>query len=271
MTGGAQHTDRAAATMDYRFEGDGLVLAGHLAVPETPLSPLPGLVLCHGFPVRGRESHASGKSFPELAERIAETLGWLVLTINFRGSGNSEGNFSLSGWRDDIAAAVKHVRSLEAEAVWLAGFGTGGALCLAEGARNPRVRGVAAMAAPADFHDWAKNPRQLLLHSRRVGVIKDDKFPANSDEWGKELREINPIDAAARLAPRSLLSMHGDSDDLIPSLDARAIADSHGDAELLVIQGAGHELRHDPRAVAVFMGWLGREYSKLQEELIRAD
>ena len=26
-----------------------------------------------------------------------------------------------------------------------------------------------------------------------------------------------------------------------------------------VINGAGHELRHDPRAVAVLLGWLGRQ------------
>jgi hypothetical protein len=37
------------------------------------------------------------------------------------------------------------------------------------------------------------------------------------------------------------------------------LADAHGDAELRIISGAGHELRHDPRAVAVLLGWLARQ------------
>ena len=31
------------------------------------------------------------------------------------------------------------------------------------------------------------------------------------------------------------------------------------DAELRIIAGAGHQLRHDPRAVAVLLGWLDRQ------------
>ena len=42
-------------------------------------------------------------------------------------------------------------------------------------------------------------------------------------------------------------------------LDARALADCHGGAELRMIQGAGHRLRHDPRAIAVLLGWLERQ------------
>jgi hypothetical protein len=45
----------------------------------------------------------------------------------------------------------------------------------------------------------------------------------------------------------------------VPALDARALADCHGSAELRIIQGAGHRLRHDPRAVAVLLGWMERQ------------
>ena len=44
-------------------------------------------------------------------------------------------------------------------------------------------------------------------------------------------------------------------------VDARRLADAHGNAELRVINGAGHRLRHDPRAVAVLLGWLDRQKS----------
>lgn len=219
-----------------------------------------GLLICHGFPVRGREAPASGKSFPELVDRIASELGWLVLTMNFRGCGLSGGDFSLGGWLDDVSAGVEHLNQLGVDGVWLAGFGTGGALCVAEGARNAAVRGVAVVSTPADFDDWARNPRRLLLHAREVGVIRDPDFPPAFDRWAAQLKEVSPVKAAAQFAPRPLLVLHGENDDLVSSIDARVIADAHGSAELRIIAGAGHELRHDPRAIAIFVGWLSRQH-----------
>jgi len=246
--------------MDYRFRSGDLILSGHLAIPPDGIPGSPGLVLCHGFPTRGRESPRSGQSFPELAQRIANELGWVVLTMNFRGCGAAEGNFSLDGWLDDVHAAVEHLQQLGTDGVWLAGFGTGGSLVVAEGARNPSVRGVAALATPGDFDDWARNPRRLLVHARHVQVIKDPDFPPDFDKWAAALKAVRPVDAAKALAPRPLLVVHGDSDDLTPPADGRALVEAHGSAEFRLISGAGHELRHDPRAVAVFLGWLVRQH-----------
>jgi putative redox protein len=248
-----------AAIMDYTFDSGDLQLSGHLSEPSGAVADAPGLVLCHGFPTRGRESPQSGKSFPELADRIAAELGWVVLTMNFRGCGKADGDFSLQGWLDDVHAAVDHVESLGVAGTWVCGFGTGGSLALCEGARNPIVRGVAAMAAAADFEDWARHPRRLLLHARQTGVIRDPDFPPAFDRWAAELKEVRPLRAARDLAPRPLLVVHGDSDDLTPLEDGRAIAGAHGSAELRLINGAGHELRHDPRAVAVLLGWMARQ------------
>lgn len=245
--------------MDYTFMSGDLQLSGHLAEPASTSRKVPGLVLCHGFPVRGREAPASGQSFPELADRIAGEMGWLVLCMNFRGCGRSEGDFSLGGWLDDIAAAVVHVRALGVHDVWLSGYGSGGSLCICEAARDPEIRGVAAMGAPADYNDWHRNPRRLLLHAREVGVVTTEKFPPSFDKWAAEFKDINPEKAAAALAPRPLLILHGEADDLVPSTDARALAEAHRSAELRIIGGGGHEMRHDPRAVAVLLGWLARQ------------
>ncbi len=256
---GGERQSTTQPVMDYQFASGELTLSGHLAEPAEGLREPPGLVLCHGLPTRGRESPQSGISFPELADRIANELGWMVLTMNFRGCGKAEGDFSLLGWLDDVAAAVAHVHDLCGDGVWLAGYGSGGSLAVVEAARNPVVQGVAAMATPADFDDWARHPRRLLLHARQVQVIKDQDFPDNFDAWSSELKAVRPMDAARDLAPRSLLVMHGDKDDLTPLEDGLAIADAHGSAEMKVLSGAGHELRHDPRAVAVFLGWLRRQ------------
>ena len=245
--------------MKYRFPSGDLMLGGHLAVPARGASGSPAVLLCHGFPTRGREAPQSGQSFPELADRIANALDWVALSMNFRGCGISDGNFALKGWQDDIRAGVEHLHSLGVSSVWLAGFGSGGSLAICEGARNPRVRGVAALGAQADFDDWARDPRRLLIHARSVQVIKDPAFPESFDAWANELKEVRPLEAADQLAPRRLLVIHGERDDLTPPQDGRNLAAAHGSAEFRLIGGAGHELRHDPRAIAVFLGWLSRQ------------
>lgn len=247
--------------VELSLPSDGLILQAHLGRPPAPggMAP-PAVVFTHGFPSEPGGGANSYASFPALIERVSSTMGWVAMSFQFRGAGASEGDFSLSGWLADIAAAVAFVRhELRVSGVWLAGFGTGGSLAVCAGAADPDIRGVAAVAAPADFADWARSPRQLLEHARQVGTISTPGFPPAMDEWAAELAEHRAESAAARLAPRPLLVMHGSDDDLVPQIDARAVAEAHGAADLRIITGAGHRLRHDPRAVAVLLGWLERQ------------
>jgi len=98
-----------------------------------------------------------------------------------------------------------------------------------------------------------------LEHAREIGAVRTVGFPTNFEEWSRELRRFRPTDAARRFAPRPLLVMHGEDDESVPVADSRLLAETHGSAELRVIAGAGHRLRHDPRAIAVLMGWLDRQ------------
>jgi putative redox protein len=239
-----------------------LQLSGYLATPPTPRSAsgVPGLVLAHHFHTGAGGAAATALTYPELADRIATELGWYVLTFTCRGAGESEGQFSLGGWLADIQAAVSHVHDLEGvSGVWIAGFGTGAALAVCAGARDPRVKGVAVLGGPADFDDWAGQPRRLLEYSREVGLVTDARFPSSFDTWSRELRTIRPLDCVAEYSPRSMLVVHGTDDDSVPDFDARVMSDAHGSAEMRIIAGAGHNLRDDPRAVAVLLGWLDRE------------
>ncbi len=251
--------------MDGRFVVDGTKLACHLARP-VQLHPRaqPGLVIAHGFPVEAGGGINSTASFPELADRVAIEHGWAALAYSSRGVGESDGNFSFTGWLHDLHGAVDHLRqSVPVDGVYLVGFGTGGGLAIEVAAANPTIRGVAAIAAPADFEDWARNPRKLLVLARELGIIGNSDFPHSFEKWAEGLRTVRPVNAAARLAPRELMVIHGSDDDTVPLFDARAVVDGHGAANLRVIQGGGHHLRHDPRAIAVLLGWLERQRSTL--------
>lgn len=244
------------------IESSGLRLAGFLARPaSSTAASVPGLVLCHGFPAGPGGAKTSGQTYPELAERLAADTGWAVLAFNFRGTGDSEGNFSLAGWLDDLRAAIDHLlASGGIDGVWLAGASTGGALAICQAGEDERVRGVATFSARADFDEWAIDPEGFLAHGRSIGVIPDRDFPADHDAWARELREIRPTALIAKIPPRPILIIHGADDDTVPLEDARVLADAAGDAvELRILGEAGHRLRHDPRAVALLLGWMERQ------------
>lgn len=251
--------------MELVFESGGVSLRGHLARASSAAPGAAGrcgLLLCHGFPADLPSPGATPQSYPELADRLAQEAGWVVLSFDFRGAGRSEGNFSLAGWLADIGTAVDELfRAGDVEGVWLAGFSTGGALALCAAAEDERIRGVAAFAAPADFEAWAADPRRFLEHARSIGVVRDKAFPHDFDAWARELREIRPIQMIGKVPPRPVLLVHGSEDEVVPPSDARALADAaDGMVELRVLTGAGHRLRHDPRAVAVLLGWLDRQH-----------
>lgn len=247
--------------MEKLFESGGVEIAAHLARPRSaPGTFAPGVVIGHGFPHLRNAGRRSAASYPELADRIATEMGWHALVVTFRGCGDSGGDFSLGGWLEDLLAGTEWLASREGVAgVWAAGFGTGGSLAICAAARDPRICGVAAVGAPADFDDWASHPRRLLQHARDVGIIRTEGFPVAFDAWAREIREIRPVACVSRMADRPLLLLHGSDDDVVPVFDARVVADAHGGADLRIIEGGGHELRHDPRAVAVLLGWLDRQ------------
>jgi len=236
----------------------GLNLAGHLALPENRrMRALPGVVLCPGFPAPANGGARAAERIYPLADRIAESMEWAALVLNYRGCGDSDGDFSLEGWTEDVASAVDHFNALEqVEGVWLAGFGIGGALSASVAQRDSRIRGVATMGAPVDLAHWGRGASGLVEHARSLGIITAPGYPASLDSWAKAALSIRVDRCAADIAPRPMLVLHGSDDREVSPFDARAIADAHGDAGLRIISGADHRLHSDPRCIAILLGWL---------------
>ena len=249
--------------MDLTLQGSVGRLEAWLASPESDFE-CPGVVVVPGFPTDpGGGGANSYNTFPGLADRIAEEARMHALTFAFRGLAGSEGHFSLFGWRRDLRVAIDTLRATEGvNGIYILGFGTGGALAVDAAAADGDVEGVISVAAPADFQDWAGRPRELLSHARLCQAISDPAFPPDFNRWAKELQEVSTVRAAEKLTETTaLLVLHGSNDDAVPPLDARAIADAHGLADLRIIEGARHHLRHDPRAMAIAVGWLDRRGS----------
>ncbi|MGQ0823965.1 MAG: alpha/beta hydrolase family protein [Actinomycetota bacterium] len=238
---------------------EGLRLGAHFARPPG-LTRVPALLVLTGFP-RGPGGAATvGNTDPGLVDRVAREAGWAGLTFTYRGTGPSEGDFSIEGWLADIRAAIDalHART-DVSGVWIAGFRLGGTLGIVTAAQDSRVRGIATFAAPASLRAWVRDPAWFLEYARRTGVLRTVGFPSNPDAWIRAIANLDVIAAAREIAPRPWLLIHGSADDVVPVDDASQLADAGGDVELRVVPNGPHRLRHDPRAIAALLGWLERQ------------
>lgn len=237
-------------------------LVGQLALPPGAERGAAAVVLCHGFPSPPRGALGTGEGYAELAEHIADETGAAVLTFNFRGCGESKGDFSLQGWIDDLRVAIDWLtQTRDVAQVGVAGFSAGGAVALCHAAKDKRVRSVAGFAVPTTFDAWAQEPKKFLVRCRELGVVKHKNFPEDFDAWAAELVDNSPRQAISMMGRRSVLLVHGKDDEQVPVTAARelmAAAGEMGSIDVRVLFGALHRLRHDPRAIAILVGWASR-------------
>jgi putative redox protein len=224
-----------------------------------PGAPVSGhVVLCHDLPRAARSANDVAQTYPSLADRLTRETGQRVVTGILRGAGASEGDFSATGWLDDLRWLMDTEVPGEARR-WLVGFGFGGVLALRVAADDDRVAGVACLGTPADLTFLTRDPEQLVERCVRTGVISTPGYPASLESWTKELSVLRPREDAELLKGRPLLVVHGADDPDISVDDARALSEAAtGPADLRVVFGAGHWLRADPRVIAILVGWLER-------------
>jgi len=238
---------------------EGLRLGAHFARPNG-MTRVPALLVLPGFPRGPGGSAAVGNTDQSLCDRVAREAGWAGCTFTFRGTGPSEGDFSIEGWIADVRAAVDALSArTDVTGVWIAGFRLGGTLAIVTAAHDERVRGIATFAAPASLHTWVRDPQWFLEYARRTGVLRADNYPADPAAWIRAIENLDPVEAARHVAPRPWLLVHGSADDVVPVDDSRALADAGKGVELRIVANGPHRLRHDPRAIAALMGWLERQ------------
>jgi uncharacterized protein len=236
---------------------EGLALPGEALVPDDP-SLL--CVLCHGIPGKAPRDHDDA-GYAGFARTLSER-GFATLWFDFRGVRGAPGEFSIAGWCADLEAALD---ALDADAEIggiprvLIGSSAGGAVAISVAARREDVAAVATLAAPASFTfgGLVSDPRMLVQTFRNTGIIHDPAFPPDLDSWWREFSDVAPEEVIGKLAPRPVLLVHGDSDDVIPYPHAERLFIAAGEPkELVRILHGGHQLRRDPRAVEALCDWL---------------
>jgi dipeptidyl aminopeptidase/acylaminoacyl peptidase len=238
---------------------DDISIVGQLFLPDKQ-SKYPLVCLCHGVP-SGNPPEPGDGGYPALAEKICgEGLG--VFFFNFRGAGHSGGNIDFLGWTRDLKAVIDYLcdqETISSSSLFLTGFSAGAAVSIYVASKDERVSGVAACACPANFGFFteAKEPQAIVDRYREIGVIRDEDFPPSMKEWFDNLGQITPSNHIAGIAPRPLLLIHGSDDDIVPLNHALQLYEKAGKPKKLVIlEGAGHKLRRDNRAINAIVEWI---------------
>jgi len=153
------------------FRSEGLKLEGLLHRPPDVAEPR-GAVVCHPHPLYG------GSMLDVVVEAILKAM-WAIdcatLRFNFRGVGNSEGEYDEGrGEARDAEAAVKYIaglRGIQRGKVILAGYSFGAMAAISAAAQMPEVTTVVAVAPPILSDGLA----QLIALKKRLVVVAGEQ------------------------------------------------------------------------------------------------
>ncbi len=247
------------------LEVDRVNIAGQLYLPDDQI-PYPIVCISHGIPARIPDP--SDRGYPLLAERICHE-GLAVFIFNFRGAGASGGNFDIRGWTTDLKGVIDYLWALpevDRSRLSLLGFSGGAAVSIYVGAHDSRVSSIVTCACPAEFNLFTKvdDTPSVIEHFRSIGIIRDRDFPHSIEDWLDGFRLLSPINYVAGIAPRPLLLVHGNKDEVVDVSHAYRLYDKAGEPkQLVIIDGAEHRLRQNERAMAVVISWLVNNLSTL--------
>ena len=222
----------------------GFRLRGTLCLPERGRGVV--FTILHGLP--NSPEPVEQKGYLDLASLLTER-GVSAALINLRGTGGSEGCFSLSNWVEDTEAYLRYLSSrLEGYKQYLIGFSAGGVVSIYVAAKNPNVKGVVSCSAPCVISTGAA--RLLLERALATGVIRGDGRSDYIDRVIQEASKYAPYEWIRFIAPRPIVIAHGRSDDVVPVEQAYKLYNAANEPKKLLLFDAGHRLRANPADMA---------------------
>jgi len=236
---------------------NGITVRGKMFCPEKLDRRPAAVVILHGIP---RSKPVPGDpGYTPIARELAN-LGFLTIFLNFRGCGDSEGNFHILGWAEDLKALIDWLeKKYSPRGIALLGFSGGAAVAIYTAAQDRRVSAVVSASCPANFDVLGvKNAAETWIKGfREIGLIRDPDFPGSVKDWLKEFEQVKPINWVERINPRPVVFIHGDKDEIVPVEQAKLLYNKAREPKkLYLIKNAPHRLRLDERAVAKTRGWL---------------
>jgi len=247
------------------FECKGQQIVGMLHLPAGR-GRWPAALLLHGFTGNKSETH---RMFVKLARQlVAEGIG--VLRFDFRGSGDSDGEFEQMTIRSQIADAQEAVRFLarhkriNSKRLALVGFSLGGTIAAHLVAREKqRVKALVLIAPVAEgtgILDELTTP-DAVASLAQTGVV--DYFGNRVGvQFIRQFADMKPLQEVVKCQCPVLL-IHGEKDPTVPlehtDMYERALAQANRTVKKMVVADADHtfnRLLWEQRVLAETVQWI---------------
>ena len=235
----------------------------HIPPDGSATPPFPVLVACSGF--QGRKS-----LHPERFARGLAPLGYAVLAFDYRGVGESEGEYGRQApqdWAEDVRAAVDCMMGepqVDSRRIGLLGWALGGSVAIAEAAGDPRVAAVAAVNSMASgdrclrgLHDdgaWqrllarAEADRELRVTGGRSQLVSPwEIVPLDFDRSTQEYVDETSAIPSGFGHPTSL-----ESADMMMRFRPEEVVGDVAPRPLLVVHGSENRLHPPEEAQALY-------------------
>lgn len=223
------------------FDVMGKRLYGMLHLPEGSV-PAPGVVFCHGFTGNRIEAH---RLFVKAARWLARR-GIAAMRFDFRGSGESEGDFeemTVSGEIEDALSAISFMRSLpevDGRRIGMIGLSLGGCVTACAASRDGNITSIAlwsAVSRPWELFRTAWGDSIPQMEEKGwvdIGGLKLGK------DFIEDLKRIDPLSEIEGYKG-SVLIIHGSEDLAVPLANAQDYYEKvRGERRLYIVQGADH-------------------------------
>lgn len=254
------------------FRNEGQCLVGILHIPDDLASRggrAPGIVMFHGFTGNKVEAH---RLFVHVARRLCD-YGFIVFRFDFRGSGDSDGDFedmTIPGEVSDARRALTLLmrqRYVDRSRVGVLGLSMGGRVAAILASMDRRIRFV-VLYAPAlgslreRMLSWM--PREYMDILDRGGAVEVSPGWYLKKRFFETVDYIVPSDVMRDIrAP--ILIVHGDKDQIIPLDEVKRCFDLVKDLddrnELYIVSGGDHTFskrEHTREVIDKTLNWLSK-------------
>jgi len=218
--------------------------------------------LLHGIP-SSAPPDPDDPGYLGLAHEFA-ARDWAAVWADMRAVRGSEGFFSIEGWVRDAEAVVAAACSLPEAAdrpVVLIGSSAGGAVSAETIRRGAPIDALVLLAAPASWVSFAGDPSAGVRRiTEEAGMRLSPEVIEDPVAWALEFEGVTTESSIKGVTVPTLI-VHGTADDVVPVDHAQRIAARAPDAQVEIIEGAGHQLRRDRRAVDCVFAWLDKTFA----------
>jgi alpha-beta hydrolase superfamily lysophospholipase len=214
---------------------------GIIHVPDK--TPAPAVVFCHGFTGNRVEAH---RLFVRAARRISRE-GMVAVRFDFRGSGESEGEFenmSVSSEISDLNAVLSFISErgeVVRDKIAVLGLSLGGVVSILTAAQNPVVKAVCTWASPAEFKSLPDAFGKDLKTVLEKGYVDLPSGYRVGKSFFTDILKHDVLGSCSKISPRPMLIIHGSEDPIVPVQHAHMLYERAGEPKkLIVINGADH-------------------------------